>query len=151
MVFTSKMDSAFKKMMGFAMGLIAVATLWPVVYEIFFTKEGTEWPAVFVCLGIFILLEALLFWISLDIRYVLEEDYLFVKGGPFRSKIPYEDITKVNHSNEILAGYRILSSKDALEIHYKKASLGSVIISPTDKEKFLEILLEKAPSIRYVK
>ncbi len=145
------MDSTFKKLMGLAMGLIGVACLWPVAYEIFVSEENTKWAGIFLCLGLFVLFEGFLLWISLDIRYVFEKDYLFVKGGPFRSKIPYEDITKVNHTKEILSGYRILSSTDALEIHYKKASLGSVIISPADKEKCLEVLLQKVPSIHYVK
>jgi len=145
------MDSTFKKLMGIAMGLIGVACLWPIAYEIFVSEENPEWAGIFLCLGLFVLFEGFLLWISLDIRYVFEKDHLFVKGGPFQSKIPYEDITKVNHTKEILSGYRILSSKDALEIHYKKASLGSVIISPSDKEKFLEVLLQKVPSIHYVK
>ncbi len=151
MVFTSKMDRTFKKMLGFAIGLIAVTTLWPIIYELFMREEQTDWIAILVCLGIFVLTAGLILWTSIGIRYVFEKDHLFVKGGLFRSRIPYEDITKVNHSNQWLAGYRILSAKDAIEIHYKKAALGSVIISPSEKEKFLEVLLEKAPSIHYVK
>ena len=53
----------------------------------------------------------------------------------------------MNKTSQILAGYRILSSKDALEIHYKKAVLGSVIISPSEQQEFLRILSEKAPHI----
>ena len=54
-------------------------------------------------------------------------------------------MTKVNKSSNILVGYRILSSKDALEIHYKNSLMGSIIISPDNQEQFLQLLLQKAP------
>ena len=103
--------------------------------------------AVIIISILFVMCVGFILWITFDIEYSFKDDYLFIKGGPFRSKIPYEDITKVNKTSQILAGYRILSSKDALEIHYKKATLGSIIISPSEQQKFLRVLSEKAPHI----
>ncbi|MDI2587375.1 PH domain-containing protein [Psychrobacillus sp. NEAU-3TGS] len=107
--------------------------------------------AVIITTVLFFLCAGFIVWISIDIEYTFTENYLFVRGGPFRSKIPYEDITKVNPTANILVGYRVLSSKDALEIHYKKALLGSVIISPKRQEAFLQVLVEKAPHIHLMK
>ncbi|QFG01057.1 hypothetical protein PB01_01020 [Psychrobacillus glaciei] len=130
--------------------LIALATLLPMVIELFF-MEAPDMNAVWITLVLFLLCEGFILWVSLDIEYTFKEDYLFVRGGLFRSKIPFEDITKVNPTSNILFGYRILSSTDALEIQYKKAIMGSIIISPENRENFLKVLLEKAPHIHFVK
>src|SRR5699024_2162240 len=77
----------------------------------------------------FILCAGLIIWSVLGIKYVFEEDHLYVQGGPFRSCIPYEAITKVEKTGNFLIGYRILSARRGLEIFYKTGMWGSVIIS----------------------
>ncbi|QUG40001.1 PH domain-containing protein [Psychrobacillus sp. INOP01] len=146
MTFRSKIDRTFIVIMSVALVIVALATLWPVAYELFFTNSP-EYPAIWIMTSLFLLCTGFLIWISLDIHYTFYDDYLYVKGGPFRSKIKYKDMTKVNKSSNILAGYRILSSKDALEIHYNHSLMGSIIISPDNQEQFLNVLLEKAPHI----
>ncbi|MFF2754113.1 PH domain-containing protein [Psychrobacillus sp. NPDC058041] len=150
MTFKSKRDRTFIILIMVASVLIALATLLPVVVELFI-MEAPDMKAVWITSVIFLLCEGFILWVSLDIVYTFKENSLIVRGGLFRSNIPFEDITKVNPTSNILVGYRILSSKDALEIHYKKATMGSVIISPENQEVFLEILLEKAPHIHIVK
>lgn len=150
MTFSSKRDGTFIRLIIVAIGIIALAILWPVVFELFFT-ESPDIKAISVIIVLFVLVTAFIVWISFDIEYTFKEDYLFVRGGLLRSKIPYEDIMKVNPTSNILFGYRILSSKDALEIQYKKALLGSVIISPAEQDDFLKVLLQKAPQIHSIK
>ncbi|WP_225986127.1 PH domain-containing protein [Psychrobacillus glaciei] len=150
MTFKSKRDRTFIILIMVASVLIALATLLPMVIELFF-MEAPDMNAVWITLVLFLLCEGFILWVSLDIEYTFKEDYLFVRGGLFRSKIPFEDITKVNPTSNILFGYRILSSTDALEIQYKKAIMGSIIISPENRENFLKVLLEKAPHIHFVK
>lgn len=145
MTFKSKMDKTFAYFIGTAIFIIALATLVPALYELF--SDDVDVKAVIITSILFIMCVGFILWITFDIEYSFMEKYLFIKGGPFKNKIPYEDITKVNKTSQILAGYRILSSKEALEIHYKKAMLGSVIISPREQEKFLRVLSEKAPHI----
>lgn len=120
MKFRSKIDRTFKMMMSVALVIVALATLWPVAYELFYTNSP-EYLAIWIMVALFVVCASFLLWIIIDIHYTFNDDYLFVKGGPFRSKIKYMDMTKVNKSSNILVGYRILSSKDALEIHYKSA------------------------------
>ncbi|WP_144510529.1 PH domain-containing protein [Bacillus sp. FJAT-22090] len=146
MTFRSKRDNTFITFISVAIAIIGLATLLPAVFELFFTKSP-DMTAVWITVGLFLLCAGFIVWISFDIEYTFTDEYLFVRGGPFRSKIPYEDITKVNPTTNIIAGYRILSSKDALEIHYKKALMGSVIISPKEQVTFLQVLTEKAPHI----
>ncbi|SEN80136.1 PH domain-containing protein [Paenisporosarcina quisquiliarum] len=150
MTFRSKRDWTFIILLVITLIIIAVATLWPVVYELFFTKHP-EYPAIWIMIALFVVIAGMLLWISVDIHYTFYDDYLYVKGGPFRSKIKYMDMTKVNKSSNILVGYRILSSKDALEIHYKHSLMGSVIISPDNQEQFVKVLIEKAAHINHGK
>lgn len=146
MTFKSKRDRTFISFISVAVVIIGLSTLLPAVFELFFTKSP-DMTAVWITVGLFLLCAGFIVWISFDIEYTFTDEYLFVRGGLFRSKIPYEDITKVNQTSNILVGYRILSSKDALEIHYKKALMGSVIISPKEQATFLQVLSEKAPHI----
>lgn len=86
---------------------------------------------------IFVLCTSFFAWITFGIKYVFTDEYLLVKGGPFHSKIRYENITKVAKTNDIFTGFRLLTSKPAIEIFYMTASLGSVKISPQNAELFL--------------
>jgi len=96
--------------------------------------------------AIFIISVGFILWIAISIKYVFYEDYLLVKGGPFRSKIPYQTITKTSPTNDIFTGYRILSSKDGLQLFYKSAMLGSVKISPKNRRDFITELKKRCPN-----
>lgn len=100
-----------------------------------------------VCVFDFII-SASLIWLAIDISYIIKDEYLLVKGGMFKSKILYKDITKITGSPNIWVGYRLLFSRDAIEIHYKTGLMGSVIISPENKQAFIEELLHKNSSIK---
>lgn len=103
----------------------------------FFIEDEVTASAAAILIGTFILIFAFMLWLLLDIKYIFHPDHLFVKGGPFRSRILYKEITRVSPTNEILTGYRILSARDGIEIFYRSALMGSVKISPKDREEFL--------------
>ncbi|MBY7141904.1 PH domain-containing protein [Virgibacillus sp. NKC19-3] len=42
-----------------------------------------------------------------------------------------------------IVGYRLLSSRKAVEISYKKAFLGSIIISPQNRDLFIKELKKR--------
>lgn len=100
-----------------------------------------------VCILDFII-SASLIWLAIDISYIIKDEYLLVKGGMFKSKILYKDITKITGSPNIWVGYRLLFSRDAIEIHYKTGLMGSVIISPENKQAFIHEILNKNSSIK---
>jgi len=95
----------------------------------------------------------IILWPLFDIRYEFFEQYLFIKGGPVRSKILYEDITIVKSIyftvGDTLAGYRVLGSRDGIEINYKTGIMGHVRISPERREEFLAELKKRAPNAYY--
>lgn len=142
MVFKSKVDRPFLLFIGGAILLIALASGWPL-----FLEGGNDWPVVLTLVLTFILSAGLIAWCSFAVRYEFTEGHLLVKGGPFRSKIPYETITSVAPTRDILTGYRLLSSIDALELFYSGALLGSVKVSPKDKARFLEELKKYNPDV----
>ena len=135
MLFRSKVDKSFLLLISFALLVISAVFLLP----LFLDQDRTVRDTVIVFL-LYLFSAGLILWTSIDIKYVFYPNFLLVKGGLFRSRIPYAEISRVTETNEILIGYRLLSSKDALEIHYNTGWLGSVKISPKDKKGFIDQL-----------
>ena len=88
-------------------------------------------------------------WTALTVKYVFGPDHLMIRGGPFRSRIPYDEITKVAPLDNIFVGYRLLTAKDGIEIFYRSGLLGSVKISPREAERFLAELRRRCPRARF--
>jgi hypothetical protein len=101
-----------------------------------------------VVMSLCVLSIGFILWSAFSIKYVFYQDHLFVKGGLFRSRIPYEEITRISTTKEIFTGYRLLSSKVGIEIFYKSSSLGSVKISPKDIELFISEIKKRCPNVQ---
>lgn len=103
-------------------------------------------------LGLLIILAVLAFILHLflNTNYTIEGHQLTVKSGfLYHSTIDIHTITKVSETNNLLSSPAI--SLDRLEIRY--AAHNSVIISPREKQAFLDHLLQINPkiSIQYKK
>lgn len=144
MTFKSKYDTYFSTFILVAILILAGASLFPL-----FLVEAREDLLVvsIICLSIFVSSVGLILWITLSISYTFKEKHLFVKGGPFRSRIPYEKITRITTTKDIFTGYRLSTSRDGLEIYYTTAAFGSVKISPKCKEQFISELKKHCPNI----
>lgn len=145
MRFKTKRDPLFVCLWLFFLFVANLVLLWPLPLD---PKALTRTELV----GIIVpdaLVTLLLAWLALDISYVIREDLLLVKGGMFRSKIRYNDITRITRQPNIWLGYRLLFSRDAIEIHYRNGVLGSVVISPVDQERFIQELIRRNPSIEF--
>ena len=87
MIFKAKKDSYFTNIIWIILLVMAVATLWPAVYEVFFSSI-TDWVAVWIMCGLFIVFSGFMVWIWLDIEYYsMMIFYLFVVV--FCSRIHY--------------------------------------------------------------
>ncbi|GAB0167688.1 PH domain-containing protein [Lysinibacillus sp. CTST325] len=95
---------------------------------------------------VFIISIVFFWWYANSIKFVFCENFLLVKGGPFKSKIPYQSITKVTPTTDKYTGYLISSSENGLEIFYKTAAHGSIKILPKDKMKFIIELKKRCPN-----
>jgi Bacterial PH domain len=141
MMFRSKIDGFFITFISIAILIIGAVTLLPP-----FLDNEASMTVVMIMSAIFLISVGFILWITLSIKYVFYEDYLLVKGGPFRNKIRYPSITKISPTNDLFTGYRILSSKDGLELFYKSATLGSVKISPKNRDEFITELKKRCPN-----
>ena len=144
MPFHSKIDRPFLTLYGTATLLIAVSCFWP-----FFFDEDMPLFAATILIAIFVATIAFMLWLMLGISYVFRDDYLFVKAEPLRIKISYGDVSLVAPTSNILTGMRMLSSRDALEIFYPKAFMGSVKISPAEQRRFLDELMKRVPRDKF--
>lgn len=142
MVFRSKIDSFFVKLIVIVILILGLATFLPL-----FAESGNELSVVLTLTSVFLIMTTIILWCSFLIKYVFHQDYLFVKGGPFRSRISYENITKVSPTSSIFMGYRLLSSRDAIEIFYRTSLMGSVKISPKDQKAFIAELKKRCPNL----
>ncbi|OAT73038.1 PH domain-containing protein [Parageobacillus thermoglucosidasius] len=142
MVFRAKIDSFFIFIMSITILVLSGVLLIP----LFTDKTRTMLDTVIV-FSLLIISVGFIIWSVFSIKYVFYDDYLLVKGGPFRSRILYQEITKVSPTKDIYTGYRLLSSKSGIEIFYKSGTLGSVKISPKENELFLSELKKRCPNV----
>ncbi|MFC4712867.1 PH domain-containing protein [Planococcus dechangensis] len=141
MIFRSKMDAPFIGSISAAILLIAAATIVPLFLE------DVQFSEMLILMAIFFVTTGFILWTIFDIQYIFHKDHLFVKGGPFRSRIPYNDILKVSPTRNIFTGYRLLSARDALELTNNKTMFSTIKISPTDQDAFIAELKERCPEL----
>ena len=115
-------------------------SIWGVIILMFFMMI-TEQNIVVYIVGI--LNNALLLWLWFGTSYKIDDENLIVKSGPFKSTIDIKSIKKLRATKTLLAGPAL--SIDRIEIQYKRYDF--VIVSPKEKNKFIESLLSKNKSI----
>jgi hypothetical protein len=101
-----------------------------------------------ILISLFVLCNGFIIWANFTIQYIFEEEVLFIKSGPIKSRIPYKNITKVVPTKAIFTGYKVLSSRDAIEIFDQTTFMGSVKISPENQKAFISELKKRAPHIQ---
>lgn len=147
LTFRAKVDSFFIGFMAVAIVIISSVYLFPLYRD--YLKGTLTSSTTAVVLTLLFLSVGFLLWVTLFIKYEFRDVYLFVKGGPVKSRIRYEDVTKVSPSTDILTGYRILSAKKSIEIFYKTSVFGSVKITPRDEQAFLNELKKRCPHAKF--
>lgn len=144
MTFKSKIDFPYSIMMIISIAVLAIVGFFP-----FFLDEPLDFWSVTILLAAALPAILLLILMTFTARYIFHDDYLHAKSALFGSKIPYRDIYKVHPTANFISGYRIMTSKDGLEIHSRSIGFGSVRISPQNKDRFIDELKKRAPHARY--
>ena len=139
MVFRSKVDIFVLTLIFLAVLIVGNLPLLP-----FYKKASL--PIIIIVSTIFIVSLGFLLWYGTSIKYVFCEDYLLIKGGPFKRKILYQNITKVSPTTDGFNGYRISLSDKGLELFLTTATLGSIKILPKDKMEFITELRNRCPN-----
>lgn len=144
MTFKSKIDLPFSIMMIISIVAIGISGLFP-----FFIDEPLPlWTGIMLTAITFPII-LLLILTTFNTKYTFHNEYLHAQALFFGSKIPYRDIYKVHPTANFISGYRIMTSKDGLEIHSRSIGFGSVRISPQNKDLFIEELKKRASHARY--
>lgn len=94
-------------------------------------------------LGILLASTAFVVWLFLRTEYLLGEEELLVRSGPFRWRIPVAEIREVAPTHNPLSSPAL--SLDRLEIRYGNGRC--LLISPEDKERFFRSLARQAPHL----
>lgn len=89
----------------------------------------------------------LLFWLYFDTWYEFRDDYLYSKSGPFFERIRYENIRSVKLSKNLLTSMALSVYRIEIRQHKKGFILGTTYISPLDREKFMEKLIQRCENL----
>jgi Bacterial PH domain len=119
---------------------LAIILTWSLISQI----NAKDWPG----MGIILLSSAFFAHILTTIYYEVNNETLIVKCSfIFKTSIHIRSIKTIRESGSILAA--AAASLDRLEILYNDTD--SILISPREKEKFIEHLLSINPNIVVVK
>lgn len=107
-------------------------------------RDGANW----IVAGIFILVFMFFTHILFSTYYVIEDEVLHVRCGfLYYSRIDIKTINKITETRNIISSPA--TSIDRMEILYSKYS--SVLVSPKDKDGFIEALKTINPAIEIKK
>ena len=131
------MKQEFRSKIGLGLAL-PIGIIWGGV-TVLLIYQGIWWMAAFMLL--------LLSWIThlfLTTKYILEGDTLYIQSGfLYKKKMNISEVQKIIESNNPLSSPA--ASLDRLEI--RKTPWDYVLISPKQKEDFIQAMLDKNPSI----
>ncbi|WP_088008676.1 PH domain-containing protein [Indiicoccus explosivorum] len=82
-------------------------------------------------------------WLWFSTRYILTDEKLIVRYGPFRHEIAVSAITNVRKTKNPFSSPAL--SLKRLEINY--SPYGTILISPKNRDDFIRLLLEINPGI----
>jgi len=126
-----------------------VSLLWTTVLILFITPFFAPNDSLVEIIPLIIILVCaiILLWVLLDTKYVIDHSYLHYYSGPVRGKI---DIFNINMIEQQKGWFINASLKPALGnkgfiIKYNKYD--DIYVSPRDKQKFIEALLDLNPQI----
>jgi hypothetical protein len=109
------------------------------IYSLIF--EESKFIDFVIVLILAVMLPVFLLWMWLTTYYVLDENNLVIKYGPFKKIIPLNTIKSVKMTMNPLSSPAL--SLKRLEIIYGQYNM--VLISPKDRDEFMKILSKHCP------
>ncbi|MCY8028837.1 PH domain-containing protein [Bacillus inaquosorum] len=139
MVYKTKRDIPVTLMIVFLILLIQADAIVPYVL-------GNVRVSGWIIFALLTLLNVLIIWSFIDLKYVLKEHHLIIKAGLIKHQIPYGKIEKVVQKKKLWSGFRLIGSRHAITIYYQ-GGWGHAVISPQNTEEFIHKLKEKNSNI----
>ncbi|HDR7792417.1 TPA: PH domain-containing protein [Bacillus luti] len=118
------------------------------LYPIFFVVIGACFAPIFAGREYFLLfftipLAILFIWSWFSTKYIVEEEAIVIRSGFIKKCIFIRDTKKISNTKNPIAAYAL--SFDRIEIVYGVHQ--TEIISPKDKEQFINLVKSKNPYI----
>ena len=95
-----------------------------------------------VLAGIVLLTLVLPIWLLLDTNYTVTGEELRIRSGPFRWRIALSEVRQVSPSRSWMSSPAL--SLDRIRVQYGTAR--SVLVSPREKQRFVDCLRERCPA-----
>jgi hypothetical protein len=89
----------------------------------------------------------LLAWVCLGTSYELRAEALYCRSGPFRERIAYDHIKSLKLTENLLSSMALSRKRIEIRQHGKGYILGTTMISPVEREWFLEVLRRRCPNL----
>ncbi len=80
----------------------------------------------------------LMLWILLSSFYELKEDHIYMRIGPFFSRVKYENIKSIELKTNILSSMALSTKRIEIRQHNKSYIRGTTYIAPVNREDFIE-------------
>lgn len=134
-----KKKYACKKDLSFGI-LLAISSLVIWTLALLSILLGNGDPLEYVIPGLIaIVVTGLFLWLWMGTFYLLDQEKLTAKAGPFRWKVTLHEIRHIRLNQKTIGGtWKLTLAWDCMEIKYDKAK--SVFITPLDEEGFLSDL-----------
>lgn len=106
-------------------------------------NSGATRPGIAVLAVVLAFTFVLPLWLVLDTNYTRTAQELLIRSGPFRWRIPLSAVHEVSPSRSWVSAPAL--SLDRLCIRYGQGS--SILVSPREKQRFVEALRERCPAV----
>lgn len=102
----------------------------------------------FICFGLALPFLLLIFITPLTTCYILKEDHLCCKDGPFLKKtIAYDNIKKLRNTNHVPAHNRLSTRCVEITEHNKSGRKAVIYVAPYEREIFLDELTKRCKNL----
>ncbi|UOO38563.1 PH domain-containing protein [Oscillospiraceae bacterium CM] len=89
----------------------------------------------------------LLIWLLFGTYYELRPEYLYCRSGPFFEKIRYDKIKYLGLTENFLSSMALSPERIEIRQHGKGYIMGTTMISPENREDFLEKLKARCKNL----
>lgn len=93
---------------------------------------------------------ALILWILFDTRYVIKENFLLYRSGPFRGRIDIKQIQKIQRFSGLYVPVIVKPALDTKGFIISYNSGEDVYVSPQKAETFIAEILKINPQIEVI-
>lgn len=133
LTFRGKVDTWIVGIIAIPLGILPVA-VW---------LEGGSTEEVMAFMGLIFVLGTLSIGSIYRIKYVLTDDHLIASMSIFRQRIPLHAIQEVYPTRNPLSA--IAASLDRLAVRFSEGPRGMILVSPLEKQSFVQALADRIP------